>query len=241
MSVTCPNCKSSLSFSAQQQDKISQALSKLPPSGTLKIKCPKCGGILDLGKATKPQHTPTSASTEALPDQEATAIIVQPPPPPPLDWLSGGEVGDSGKVEDVPMALVLFPAGASRDSIEETLKALGYQLVCTDNLQEAQERMRFVRFACIVYQADMHGGLEASPFHTAMCAMSMEHRRHIFYILTGDELHTLYDLEAMAVSANLTVHSKDLPKLHMVLRKAFQAHEELFGPFLEELGIHSKV
>ena len=162
------------------------------------------------------------------------------PPPPPLDWLSGGEVTDTGKVEDVPMALVLYPAGANRDSIAETLKALGYQLVCTDNQKEAQERMRFVRFACIVYQADMHGSLDASSFHASMCAMSMEHRRHIFYILTSDNLRTLYDLEALAVSANLTVHSKDRPKLHIVLRKAFQAHEELFGPLLEELGIHSK-
>ena len=73
-----------------------------------------------------------------------------------------------------------------------------------------------------------------------MCAMPMEHRRHIFYILTGDSLHTLYNLEALAVSANLTVHSKDIPKLHVILRKAFQAHEELFGPFLEELGVHLK-
>lgn len=138
------------------------------------------------------------------------------------------------------MALVLCPAGASRDSIGETLKSLGYQLLCTDDLREAQERMRFVRFACIVYQADMHGNLESSAFHAAMCSMAMEHRRHIFYILTGDNLHTLYDLEALAISANLTVHSKDISKLHLILRKAFQAHEELFGPFLEELGIHSK-
>ncbi|MDO5675264.1 MAG: hypothetical protein Q4G66_10165 [bacterium] len=203
----------------------------------MKLKCPKCSGIIDLGKAA-PATAPAPA--QPPPAGQGTAATVQPPPPPPLDWLSDGEMIDSGKVEDVPMALVLWPAGENRDSIEKTLKTLGYQLLCTDNLQEAQERMRFVRFACIVYQAEMHGGLEASPFHAAMCAMSMEHRRHIFYILTGDSLHTLYDLEALAVSANLTVRSKDIPKLHVVLRKAFQAHEELFGPFLEELGIHSK-
>ena len=203
----------------------------------MKLKCPKCSGIINLGKAAFP---PATTPEQPLPPAQSAPVTVQPPPPPPLDWLSGGEVTDTGKVEDVPMALVLYPAGANRDSIAETLKALGYQLVCTDNQKEAQERMRLVRFACIVYQADMHGSLDASSFHASMCAMSMEHRRHIFYILTSDNLRTLYDLEALAVSANLTVHSKDLPKLHIVLRKAFQAHEELFGPLLEELGIHSK-
>ena len=232
MSTTCPHCQASLTFSAEQRAKIDQALAKLPPGAALKLKCPQCSDVIDLAKA--------AASAQTAPvSRAAEAGKVQPPPPPPLDWLSSGEIVDSGKVEDVPMALVLCPAGPGRDAILETLQALGYQMVSTDNMQEAQERMRFVRFACIVYQAGMHGGLDASPFHAAMCSMAMEHRRHIFYILTGDSLHTLYDLEALAYSANLTVNNKDLPKLLVVLRKAFQAHEELFGPLLEELGVHN--
>ncbi|NLZ18381.1 MAG: hypothetical protein GX087_11735 [Desulfobulbaceae bacterium] len=83
------------------------------------------------------------------------------------------------------MALVTCPAGPDRDTIQENLQTFGYQMLSTDNIQEAQERMLFVRFACIAYQADMHGSLNTSPFHATMCSMAMEHRRHTFYILTG--------------------------------------------------------
>lgn len=248
MSITCPHCSTPLTFSAEQQAKIKQALAKLPAGTTLKLKCPKCSGVIDIAKPTQAAQSGAkeantglaTQSTGQSPPTNSDTSLVQPPPPPPLDWLSSGEMAESGKVEDVPMALVLYPAGANRDTIEQTLQSLGYQLVCTDDMREAQERMRFVRFACIVYQADMHGKLESSPFHANMSAMAMEHRRHIFYILSGDQLHTLYDLEALALSANLTINSKDISRLHIVLRKAFQAHEELFGPLLEELGIHSK-
>jgi hypothetical protein len=68
----------------------------------------------------------------------------------------------------------------------------------------------------------------------------MERRRYIFYILLGDRFHTLYDLEAMANSANLTVSTADLKHLDIVLRKAIPSYEELFGPLFEELGAYGK-
>jgi hypothetical protein len=68
----------------------------------------------------------------------------------------------------------------------------------------------------------------------------MDRRRYIFYILIGDTFHTLYNLEALASSANLTVNTVDLPHLDIVLRKSIPAYEELFGPFLEELSAYGK-
>ena len=73
-----------------------------------------------------------------------------------------------------------------------------------------------------------------------MCNLPMERRRYIFYIIIGDNFHTLYDLEALAYSANLTVNSSDLQHLDIVLRKSIPAYEELFGPFLEELNAYGK-
>ncbi len=231
MSATCPHCQNPLNFSAEQQEKIDQARARLQPGSTLKVRCPKCSRAIDL----------ESVSEEARHGKkESEPVVVQAPGPPPLDWLASGALNESGKVEDVPMALVLFPADPARVLIENTLKGLGYQVVCTDDDKEALERMRFTRFSCIAYQADMHGGLASSAFHGFLSAMPMEYRRHIFYMLVGNELHTLYDLEALALSVNLTVNSADLPKLHLILRKAFQAHEELFGPLLEELGVDGR-
>ena len=143
-----------------------------------------------------------------------------------------------GKVGDVPLALALYEEGAERDAIVETLQNLGNQVVSTTDVDDALQRMRFTQFVCIVYQANLHGELPASAFHAYMCAMTMARRRRIFYILVGDELNTLYDLEALTCSANLTVNPRELPMFPLILRKAFQNHEELFGAYMEELSTH---
>ena len=258
MNNTCPHCSAPLKFSAKQQAQLDGALSKLQPGGTVKIKCPKCGGVVEFAKpepakaqaAPAAQSAPKAAATPKAPPKPARPKkprkppkplpegVVAPPPPPPLDWLATGELDETGRVEDVPMALLLHPEDADRDDIEEVLQNLGYQIVTGTDADEALRRMRFTQFACIVYQADMHGGLDASPFHAYMRAMNMAQRRRIFYILVGDELNTLYDLEALALSANLTVNTEELPSLPLILRKAFQNHEDLFGPFVEEMGKH---
>jgi hypothetical protein len=86
----------------------------------------------------------------------------------------------------------------------------------------------------------MEGGLARSVFHAHMRNLAMDRRRSIFYILLSDSLHTLYDLEALACSANLTVNTRDLQYLDMILRKAIPAYEELFGAFLEEMEAYGR-
>jgi hypothetical protein len=82
----------------------------------------------------------------------------------------------------------------------------------------------------------MEGGLEDSTFHAYMRKMVMERRRYIFYILIGPDFHTLYNLQALATSANLVVNEADLKYFDVILRKTIPEYEELFGPLLEELA-----
>lgn len=251
--ITCPNCSSPLNFPPEQQAKIDQALAKLQPGSVLKLKCQKCGGIVELTKtpapagpagpapAAKPAAQPASTSLPARTVQKkgtkAVALAVQPPPPPSLDWVATAEADKDGSVvEDKPMALLVYPAGPARDGIDMVLKNLGYQTEHTEDADDAKERMRFVQYSCIVYRADMHGDLETSPFHNLMRAMTMDRRRSIFYLITGPDLRTLYDLEALAMSVNLTVNDRDLDKLPVVLSKAIKSHEALFGAYMAELS-----
>lgn len=254
MNNTCPHCSAPLQFSAKQQAQLDEALSKLQPGAALKVKCPKCGGLVEFFKPAP--EAPAPAQPAAAPAQPAPKPkakmpkkprkppkplpegVLAPPPPPPLEWLATGEMDESGRVEDVPMALVLHADGPERDGILDVLRNLGYQTVVLTDPEEALRHMRFTQFACIVHQADMNGSLAQSVFHDYMRAMNMDHRRRIFYILVGDELNTLYDLEALALSANLTVNTEELDSLPLILRKAFQSHEDLFGPFVEEMGKH---
>jgi len=225
MTVTCSNCQQTIKFTQGQQEKIQQALKKLTLGTSLTIKCPHCKKGVTLDGAQQMTGSPTST---------------QPPAPPDLDWLKSGRFAADEKVEDVPMALVLYRDSPQRNTIIKALESVGYQVVPADTTAEALEKMRFVRFSCVALQSELDGELENSAFHDYMRKMPMERRRYIFYILFGSRMHTLYDLEALAHSANLVVGEKDLPHLNLVLRKAIPAYEDLFGPILEELAAFGK-
>lgn len=230
MDISCPHCRAPLSLSAEQQHKLDQALSRLQPNSSLNIKCPQCQKNFPMGPALqKEQKKETRAKSKGG---------VEPPPPPPLDWLQDENALRDEKMQDIPMALVLYEPGAERDSIASTLKNFGYQIIVEKTSSDALARMRFSRFACIVFHADLESPIQKSPFHIAMCAMNMEQRRNIFYILIGSDLHTLYNLEALAYSANLTVNTNEIPSLDKILRPAILSYEELFGPLLEEINSH---
>jgi hypothetical protein len=51
---------------------------------------------------------------------------------------------------------------------------------------------------------------------------------------------TLYDLEALSLSANLVFNDKNIDELNPILRKSLREHEELFGPLVEILRIYGR-
>ncbi len=217
----CPHCKENLRFSKDQQEKISKALTILEKGKHLTLKCPQCKQAIKLEK-----NPPGNR--------------IKPPAPPNLDWLDTGLYQGEEKVEDVPMALLLHEPSAQKELINSAIQAVGYQVIEEQTAEAAIERMRFVNFACVVYQSGYEETLEKSAFHNYLRLMSMDRRRFILYILIGSEFNTLYNLEAMAYSANLTINTNDVGHIEVILKKAIPEYEELFGPYMEELGAHSK-
>ncbi len=225
MLSNCPKCSHLLRFSESQRTQIEKAINKLASGKSLTIKCPHCQAPIKL-----------DASSSSQP-----AEVLQPPAPPDLDWLKSGRFEGEEKVEDVPMALVLFTDSPPRHGVVEALKSVGYQVVVADTPDQAMERMRFVPFACIVMHSELEGkGLVHSTFHDYMRQLPMKRRRYIFYVIVGPALNSLYDIEALANSANLVVAEKDLEYFDIILRKSIPAYEELFGPMLEELANYGK-
>ncbi|WP_028582618.1 hypothetical protein [Desulfogranum japonicum] len=218
----CPGCHKALNFSPEQKKKLEQTLQRMEQGKLLTLKCPFCQYVIKLDKNGQ--------------SQAADPSLVIPPSPPDLEWLTTGIFDLEDKVEDVPTALILFKDSPERKRICEAMEAVGYQLIVLESYEEALERMRFVQVACIVYQDNLDGPLAESPFHQYMCKLTMDRRRYIFYILIGQHFSSLYDLEALANSANLTVNSKDLKHLEVILRKAIPDYEKLFGTYMEELN-----
>ncbi len=226
MTIECSNCRKSLQFNQAQQAKLDTALAKLKKEDCLTIKCPHC-------------HQPAKIAGQATTISETG--VVRPPEPPNTDWLKTGTLDGEEKVEDVPMAMVLYGDSPQRTGVVESMESVGYQVVVTDTHEDAMEKMQFINFSCVVLHTELEGeGLAHSNFHKYMCNMSMERRRYIFYILIGSDLHTLWELESLTASANLTVCEKDLKYFGVVLRKAIPSYEELFAPLLEELAAYGK-
>jgi len=223
MISNCPHCKATLKLGDAQKAKLKQAIDALEPGKKLTIKCPSCSKPIML-------EAPAASGTA----KKRGGIL--PPGPPDLGWLKESAVHDDERIEDVPMALVLYPDNEQREIVRDSLEQVGYQVVFADDIEEARERMRFVSFACVVQHAHFEcPQLEDSDFHKYMRDMSMQRRRYLFYILIGPEFHTLYNLQALAYSANLVINDKDLYHMGTALRKAIPLYEEIFGAFMEEL------
>ena len=232
MLTHCPHCKQQLNFSKDQLGQLRQALAQLAPGKALQLKCPYCQQVIKLEKPATPQGA-VIAEPPGRPAAQSVRQGPLPPPPPTLDWLHNGAFQDGDKVEDVPMAMIVHGTNEQNNALSTTLARLGYQVVASQSADDALERMQFVSFACIVLFVDAAGGVNQSPFHAYMAHLGMETRRGIIYVLVGSSLHTMYDIEAFASSANLTISTQDFGHIDVILRRAIHDYEDLFGPLME--------
>ncbi len=235
MISNCPNCEKALNFSEAHLVKINGALSTLGAGTTLKIKCPMCTNPIELQpdgtlaewghKPTKPRASSSSASGG-----------LEPPAPPDIDWLTQGSFEKDDTIKDIPRVLVLVDPGPVRDKVVGSMVESFFQPVAVDTVAEALEQMRVIQFDAVVLHSQFAGGkLRKSEFHAYMKKMSMVRRRYIFYILIGPEFHTLYSLEALTNSANLTINEKDLDHMKTIYKRGKTENDQLFGPYINAL------
>ncbi len=227
----CPHCSQSLNLTDAQKAKIENALSQLQ-AGTLKLTCPNC---------SKPMELKSDGSLAEVKKgvKGKGGKGINPPAPPDVQRLISAGVQDAEEIKDIPMALVLLKEGDMRDSIAGSIIELFFQPVYASSSEEAIEKMRFVNFSAVILHSGFEGGpLETSHFHQHMMKMAMSKRRYIFYVLIGPEFDTLYDLQALALSANLVVNDKEIDHLKTIIKKGQSDYNDLFGPWLSALKGH---
>ena len=235
MLSNCPHCREEIILTEAQTAKIQKALSALPAGKKLTLACQHCRQRMALDR----EGNVGGGAKQA--EAGRREVTVKPPAPPDTDWIYDDSFTEDEKMEDIPMALVLHPSPPQRQNLARALEQMGYKTFSVSEVDDALEKMRFINFACVVMHSRFGGkGLDDNPFHQTMRRMPMSRRRYIFYILIGPEFHTLYDLQALAGSANLTINDQDIDKFGLVMRKAIPAYEELFAPIMEELGVYGR-
>jgi len=231
MNVRCPRCGTQMKLS----DKLRESLLALPSGQKARVKCVACSSGITFDPAEALELEQENEN------EKKTLQTSNPPPPPDLQWLRDGDFGNQDVIQDVSRSMILMPPSDGRNIVIQTMEGLGYVVDKPENAEAALEQLEFLSYASIfLHQEYEPGGFQSGVFYRAMRSMSMSKRRYIFFVLIGKKLHTLYNLEALSLSANLTVRETDLPLLHTVLRKAIPDYDELFGPYIDELRIIGK-
>ncbi len=197
----------------------------------------------------KGSHTPQSDAFGLFPDLMEKLVgtrdgrarkktLVRPPPIPDLSWIGSGILQEEEQVKDVPTALVLMGEEGADRVVSAGLADLGYRIEIADSPIEGLVKLRSNRYATVLLHAEFGGEtLAESTVYNYIKWLPVAKRRTIFFILAGPDFRTLYNLEALSLSANLVINDADIEGLKPILKKSFRDHEELFGPLVEALKI----
>jgi len=236
MIVNCPHCGKQLRMSS----KVQESIMKLGSGKKIKIKCAQCSKPFGLDRS----QLKLDQTTESGVKQEPVSLDgqgVHAPAFPDLSWLKDGVFENEDVVEDIPLALVLMPDIPGKDKVVKAAVKLGYRVEMALSPEDAVNKMRFVNYASVFLHSTFEtGGIQTGLFHQYMRDMKMSRRRFILYVLIGEEFNTLYDLQALACSANLVVNDTEVSYMETILRKTIPEYEALFGPLMEELRIAGK-
>ena len=230
----CPHCNQALKFSQPQMEKFKQALTRLPEGRNLKFGCPRCRTPIEVNKDGG------LAEKAKVPHNQA-AQPVSPPEAPDIAWLASDVEEEEALVDDVPTAMILINDPAVRRQVSDVLEERNLQVHWPENVDDAISGQRFKTFDVVVYSAEYEDGpADTHDFHKFMAGMSMKRRRNIFYVLVGSEFRTLYDLEALTLSANLVVNTRELSYFAKVFQKGVKGYESLLGPYISMLKQYGK-
>lgn len=188
-------------------------------------------------KTTAHPGKAAATSQDGVPAQpSARRKLPKPPEPPDISWLWREEFESVTTVSEIPTTLLLMPEGENKAIVAKAFEEIGYLVETAASEQAAIEKMKFVNLAAVVLQTEgQQGALEQSVLHHYMKWLPMSERRRIYYVLLGPDFHSMYDLQALSLSANLVINTRDINKLDIILRKGLQDYDNLFGPFFSAL------
>jgi hypothetical protein len=228
MELTCEHCKAKLNIPDE----------RIPKDRAIQLTCPKCRGKMTLGgkqaAAKAPPHNPAPASAGGSSQGSKDAAYTY------EDYSS-----DEALVfyeEGTKLALVMADYPGYAERIQKSLKQLGYECISTPNTRDAIGKLRFHHFDLVVL-SDGFGGqpIENNQITHFMNRLPMSVRRRVFLVFLSDKFKTMDNMMAFARSANVVINTRDLDKLHLVLKKAISENEKFYKIFMDTLTEVGKV
>jgi hypothetical protein len=156
------------------------------------------------------------------------------PPPPDLSWLTEGMAErNPAQPGNSLAALVAIAEDHKRAVVKKVLEKMGYAIDTALSAEYAIQKLQVVQYKLIICGTDA----AFKDIHQHICGLPSPKRRVTYYAIVGPNLHTLYNLEALALSANLVINDRDLQYLEKILGKGFRDYENLFRPLLDILNV----
>ena len=201
---------------------------KVPQGGKFSISCPKCKHRLSVGHPKQDGANPSAAPVTEAP----TPLKGQPSPVPEGD---SDSIFDSLEM-DGTLALIMARDPDQTARLVKCAEALGYRPVPTSNTRDAVGKIRLQHFDLLMLSEgfDNHE-LQNSPILDHLNHLSMSVRRKMFLVLVSDAFRTADNMMAFAMSANVVINSKDIEKLHLILKKAVSENDRFYKVFLDTL------
>ncbi len=222
MLISCPHCSKQLKISEAAYSNIK----KLPPGKSLKVQCIHCQ-----------QGFPFNVNM--IPEKESATkhnSTVPPPGPPDISWLYDEGRTTKQMLEEFSRALLVVPSGEVKDTLLSEVEKQDFLVESPKDINEALEKIIHTPYQLVIYHSQYEkDGLAASSFHSHLSKMPIFERRNVFYVLVGPDMKTLYNLQALAFSANLVVNSADVIHIGNLLKKSMTEYRAFLQPLLEEL------
>jgi len=218
MEISCKNCGAKFKIPDE----------RIPKDRRVSVNCPKCTTKMTITSSGVTEEAQKPAATTEKAGQEAAK--------PDAGYGYGDDEALGFFEEGVKLALVATNEQKQSERFKQAVKELGYRFVWAKNTREAIGRMRLHHFDLVILDEGFDGiALNQSPVLQFLNHLSMSLRRKTFFAMVGNNLKTMDNMMAFAMSVNLVINKKDIDKLAAVLKKAISENERFYKVFMDAL------
>ena len=227
MEIICQNCSTKMNIPDE----------KIPGDRAVRIACPKCKSkiMLDPKNAFKGAGEHGQTGEYRLRFIESRKGSKGKDEGYGYDEYSGDEALDFFE-EGAKVALVLTSTDEMQEKVRKAVEQLGYRCIFSTDTRDATGKMRFHHFDLIFISDGFDGQeVERSPILSYLNRVSMSVRRRIFLALLSDKFKTMDNMMAFSLSANAVINTKDMEKLHPILKKAISDNDKFYKIFMDTM------